>query len=109
MSTLDLTPKAAQKKNTAEQRLKQCQHAATLIKQASNLTRLRVLLILSEGENHVSALCKTVGQSQANASHHLAMLRHGGIIAPRRSGQNIFYTLTKMGEDLTKAVKGVVH
>ena len=36
-------------------------------------------------------------QSQPAVSHHLALLRHGGIIAPRRQGKNNFYSLTETG------------
>ena len=61
--------------------------------------------MLSEGEQHVGALCETLNQSQPAVSHHLALLRHGGIIAPRRQGKNNFYSLTDTGEGLAKIVK----
>ena len=41
-------------------------------------------------------------------SHHLALLRHGGIVERRRQGKNNFYTLTDLGSQLSKIVKGVV-
>jgi DNA-binding transcriptional ArsR family regulator len=46
--------------------------------------------------------------SQPAVSHHLALLRHGGIIDCRRQGKNNFYSLTDLGERLSKLVKGVV-
>ena len=82
----------------AEQRLKQAQRASILLKQVSDPTRLQVILMLSEGERHVGALCDELNQSQPAVSHHLALLRHGGIIAPRRQGKNNFYGLTETGE-----------
>src|SRR3954447_18572719 len=99
-------PTRAQKE--AAGRLKQAQRAAILLKQVSDATRLRVVLMLSEGEKHVGALCDELGVSQLAVSHHLALLRHGGIITPRRQGKNNFYSLTEAGEELAKVVKAVV-
>ena len=91
-------PKTAAKATKAQKdaalRLKQAQRAAILLKQVSDPTRLQVILMLSEGEKHVGALCEALSQSQPAVSHHLALLRHGGIIAPRRQGKNNFYSLT---------------
>jgi DNA-binding transcriptional ArsR family regulator len=95
-------------KTKAGLRLKQIQRAAVLLKQVSDPTRLQVILMLSEGERHVGGLCEDLSQSQPAVSHHLALLRHGGIIAPRRQGKNNFYSLTDTGEQLAKIVKGVV-
>ncbi len=92
----------------ADQRLHQARRASTLLKHVSDPTRLQVILILSEGERHVGALCDQLGQSQPAVSHHLALLRHGGIIAPRRQGKNNFYSLTDTGVDLSKVVRGLI-
>ena len=92
----------------AEQRLKQAQRASILLKQVSDPTRLQVVLMLAEGEKHVGALCDQLSQSQPAVSHHLALLRHGGIIAPRRQGKNNFYGLTETGEELASVVKNVI-
>ncbi len=92
----------------AAQRLKRAQQAAILLKQVSDATRLQVILMLSEGERHVGALCEALKQTQPAVSHHLALLRHGGIIAPRRQGKNNFYSLTATGEQLVSVVKTVV-
>jgi DNA-binding transcriptional ArsR family regulator len=107
-STASATAKAVKAKKGAEQRLKQVQKAAILLKQVSDPTRLQVILMLSEGERHVGALCDDLNQSQPAVSHHLALLRHGGIIAPRRQGKNNFYGLTDAGAELAKVVKGVI-
>jgi DNA-binding transcriptional ArsR family regulator len=107
-SATSASSKAAKAKKGAELRLKQVQKAAILLKQVSDPTRLQVILMLSEGERHVGALCDDLNQSQPAVSHHLALLRHGGIIAPRRQGKNNFYGLTDAGEELAKVVKGVI-
>ena len=92
----------------AEQRLKQAQRASILLKHASDPTRLQAILILSEGERHVGMLCELLGQSQPAVSHHLALLRHGGVIAPRRQGKNNYYTLTDKGVFLARVVKALM-
>ena len=76
-----------------------------MFKHVSDLTRLHVLLILSEGERHVGSLCEALGQSQPAVSHHLAMLRHGGVISPRRRGKFNIYALTSIGEELAGLIK----
>jgi DNA-binding transcriptional ArsR family regulator len=102
------TSRAAQAKNETVLRTKQFQRAAILFKQVSDPTRLQVVTLLSERERHVGGLCEQLTQSQAAVSHHLGLLRHGGIIDRRRQGKNSFYRLTDVGERLSKIVKGVV-
>lgn len=59
-------------------------------------TRLKILMILMrEGELHVSALCERLGQSQPAVSHHLALLRVAGMITSRRDGKHNFYSVEK--------------
>ena len=103
-------PRAAKAKpaRDADQRLQQARNASILLKHVSDPTRLQVILILAEGERHVGALCSQLSQSQPAVSHHLALLRHGGIIAPRRQGKNNFYSLTETGHDLARVVKGLI-
>src|SRR3954467_14660236 len=100
--------RSSKSKKGPEQRLKQAQKAAMLLKQVSDPTRLQVILMLSEGERHVGSLSGDLNQSQPAVSHHLALLRHGGIIAPRRQGKNNFYGLTETGEELATVVKGLL-
>jgi ArsR family transcriptional regulator, zinc-responsive transcriptional repressor len=95
-------------KKEAEQRLKRAQRAAVLLKQVSDATRLQIILMLAEGERHVGGLCEPLNQSQPAVSHHLALLRHGGIIAPRRQGKNNFYSLTDTGSELARVVKNLI-
>jgi DNA-binding transcriptional ArsR family regulator len=89
----------------AEQRAVKARRASVLLKQVSDATRLQVIMALAEGERHVGALCDLLGQSQPAVSHHLALLRHGGIIAPRRQGKNNFYSLTDVGAELAQVVQ----
>ena len=84
--------------------------AADLLKQVSDPTRLQVLLLLTEKERNVSELCADLGtQSQPAVSHHLALLRHGRLIEPRRSGKHNFYYLTDAGRELAGVVTSIMR
>jgi DNA-binding transcriptional ArsR family regulator len=112
MATMTSNPMSTAGKSKAKKgadvRLKQAQRAAILLKQVSDPTRLQVILLLAEGEKHVGALCEDLNQSQPAVSHHLALLRHGSIISPRRQGKNNFYGLTDAGEKLAAVVKEIM-
>lgn len=82
--------------------------AANLLKQVSDGTRLQILLLLLESELHVGAICEFLdGQSQPAVSHHLAKLRDGRLIEPRREGKNNVYALTEEGLLLAQTVKSL--
>lgn len=89
-------------------RLKRARRAADSLKLVSDPTRLQVVLVLSEDERHVGALCEILSQSQPTVSHHLALLRHSGIAVPRRQSKNNYYALTEAGEKLVSVVKNLV-
>ena len=99
---------SAKARKDADHRLKLAQRAAILLKQVSDATRLQIILTLAEGEQHVGALCLRLGQSQPAVSHHLALLRHGGIVMPRRAGKKNVYSLRETGEMLAQIVKKIV-
>jgi ArsR family transcriptional regulator len=66
----------------------------TLFKLLSDETRLRILVLLSEGDElHVRELCGKLGQSQPAVSHHLALLRLAGLVEQRREGKYNFYRI----------------
>lgn len=70
--------------------------SAGLLKLISDPTRLAIVDILRGGEMHVTDLCERLALgSQPAVSHHLALLRHGRIIEPRRTGKHNFYSLTE--------------
>jgi ArsR family transcriptional regulator len=82
---------------------------AQVFKLLSDETRLRILFYLAQNnELHVTDLCQRLGQSQPAVSHHLALLRHGRLIEPRRSGKHNFYGLTDGGRELAKVVQSII-
>ena len=100
--------KTAKVKNETLLRAKTMQRAAILFKQVSDPTRLQVVTLLTEGERHVGGLCGQFNLSQPVVSHHLALLRLGGIVDRRRQGKNNFYSLTDTGYRLSNICKGMV-
>jgi DNA-binding transcriptional ArsR family regulator len=101
--------KSALATNEALMRTKTFQRAANLLKHASDPTRLQVITLLSEREQKVGALCDQFNMSPPAVSHHLALLRHGGIVDRRRQGKNNFYTLTDAGYRLSRIVEGLTR
>jgi DNA-binding transcriptional ArsR family regulator len=85
-----------------EQRLQEMKRVATLMKQVSDPTRLQNISLLFDGEMFFGAVCNHFDQSQPAVSHHLALLRHGDIVAARRQGQHTYYALTSTGESLAR-------
>src|SRR5437879_3992398 len=67
---------------------------------------VKIMLLLAHGERNVSELCDDLGsQSQPAVSHHLALLRHGKLVEPRRDGKHNYYDLTDEGRELADVVR----
>jgi ArsR family transcriptional regulator len=67
--------------------------AARHLKALSNEQRLMILCRLSGGECSVGDLREDFDLSQSAFSQHLAILRDQGLIAARREGQTVFYSI----------------
>jgi len=65
----------------------------SLFRLLSDKTRLNILLLLSGGERNVTSLCEELKLPQPTVSHHLGLLRMSNVIANRRSGKQVFYSL----------------
>jgi len=81
----------------------QVQAATNLYKLASDPTRLKILAFLVDGEQHVTAICEHLEQSQPATSHHLALMRVSGVLECRREAKHNFYSLGTSGRLLVKA------
>lgn len=64
-----------------------------LLKAAAEPTRLRILLLLSQGELNVKDLTKVLGQSQPRISRHLKLLAEAGLIERVREGSWSYFHL----------------
>ena len=82
--------------------------AAQVFGLLSDPSRLRILLHLLEGpEVCVGDLCAAVGQSQPAVSHHLMLLRTGGLAEGRRDGKRVLYRVSSdLVPDLLRRIGG---
>lgn len=60
----------------------------------SDLTRFQILAALLEGDKSVSELQETCHVSQSAISHQLRLLRDRSLVASRREGQRVIYSLS---------------
>ncbi|MDA8231631.1 MAG: metalloregulator ArsR/SmtB family transcription factor [Magnetospirillum sp.] len=67
---------------------------AAMAKALSSAPRLDLLELLAQGERSVEGLANAAGLSIANASQHLKVLRRVGLVASRKSGLHVLYTLS---------------
>src|SRR5678815_841340 len=66
---------------------------AEVIRVLADITRMRLLLILGEGEVNVTTLVERTGYDQPSVSHHLGILRRCRLVLARRAGKQVFYRL----------------
>ena len=67
--------------------------AASLFRAAGEITRLRLLARLSEGEWCVTELAEAAGVPLPAVSQQLSVLRAARIVGSRRAGKHIYYSL----------------
>ncbi len=67
--------------------------------------RLDLIEALGQGERSVDDLARAIGLSVANASHHLQVLKDGGLARARRDGVRIYYALSD--DDIAAVVAGL--
>ncbi len=65
----------------------------TMFKALSDVTRLRALNLLLEGELCVCDVMKVLGITQSKASRHLVYLKNAGLVKSRRAGLWMHYSL----------------
>ncbi len=66
---------------------------ALIYKVLANPKRLEILNILKIRETAVEDILSTMKLPKANLSQHLALLRHNGLIVPRREGLKVYYSI----------------
>jgi DNA-binding transcriptional ArsR family regulator len=88
-----------------EQMVVSAQDASAFLKALAQESRLMILCILAEGEKSVGDLETLLAQRQSTVSQHLARLRLDGMVATRRDGQTIYYSLAN--EDVRVILQAV--
>lgn len=68
--------------------------AGELLKALSNPHRLLIVCQLIDGERSVGQLAKFLGIRDSTVSQHLALLRKDALVAARRDGQTIWYSIS---------------
>jgi DNA-binding transcriptional ArsR family regulator len=72
------------------------EQAADLLKSLANRHRLLIVCQLIEGERSVGELTEFLGIRDSTVSQHLALLRKDGVVAARRDGQTIWYSISSV-------------
>ena len=71
---------------------------ADIAKALGHPVRLELIEQLGQGERSVENLAGAVGQSIANTSHHLQLLRRAGLASARKKGNHVLYGVS--GDDV---------
>ena len=67
--------------------------------------RLQILEFVAQGERSVDALAAMTGLSVANTSKHLQALRQAGLVAARKDGLRVYYSVA--GDDVVTLVSAL--
>jgi len=67
--------------------------ASDLLKALSNRHRLLIVCQLIDGERSVGELAAFLSLRDSTVSQHLALLRKDGMVAARRDGQTVYYSI----------------
>lgn len=71
--------------------------ASEFLKALSGRRRLMILCHLWEGEKSVGELVRLTGARDTSVSQQLTLLRKDGIVAARREGQTLYYSIVHEG------------
>lgn len=86
--------------------LDQARAASEFLKALSHEARLVILCQLAEGEKSVTELEQSLNLRQPAVSQQLARLRADNLVATRRDGKNIYYSLAR---DEVREVISALH
>ncbi len=70
-----------------------CDRAAAIFRALGDPNRLRILVMLREGERCVTAIASELGDNMPAISQRLKLLRSERVITSRREGKHVFYAL----------------
>ncbi|MCW3837434.1 ArsR/SmtB family transcription factor [Sphingomonas canadensis] len=80
-----------------EEMLGALDRASEFLKALSGRSRLMILCHLWDGEKSVGELVRLTGARDTAVSQQLALLRKDGIVAARRDGQTLYYSIADEG------------
>jgi len=67
---------------------------AARLRAVADETRVRILRALLQKDQCVTEIAVALGLGQPTVSHHLAILRQAGLVAPRREGKRVVYAVS---------------
>ncbi len=67
---------------------------AEFFKTLGHPARIRILELLAEGEHSVTELMPKLGLESSHLSQQLAVLRRAGMVAARKQGNTVIYSMT---------------
>ncbi len=76
-----------------------------IFKACADETRLRILVLLGEGQLCVCEIVDVLDMPQGKISRHLAVLRRAGLVEDERRGTWIHYSLSKATSPLIKRLR----
>lgn len=83
---------------------------ARVAKALASANRLELLEAMAQGERSVDGLAQASGMSVANTSHHLHILRDGGLVQSRKEGLQVIYRLSdEQIPSVIAAIRGVAE
>ena len=86
--------------------LRSARLASRFLKSLSNEHRMLILCTLVEAEKNVGELEAILGIRQPTLSQQLARLRADGLVATRRNGKSIYYSIASSN---ARALLGLLH
>ncbi len=69
------------------------QRAAEILKSVAHPVRLQIIELLRGGERTVTELYQALGLPQSTMSQQLGLMRSRGVLAARREGNQVFYSI----------------
>jgi len=86
------------------------QDEAALLKTLGEPTRLRLVVLLAiQGEVCVCQLAEALDEPDFKISRHLAILRSAGVVATRREGTWMYYSLAKRTGRLSECLQACLR
>ncbi|MGE0565213.1 MAG: ArsR/SmtB family transcription factor [Pseudolabrys sp.] len=104
MELRTLEPAARQRE--LDKMVENATRASDFLKALSHESRLMILCFLADGEKSVSELEQLLNLRQPTVSQQLARLRADGLVATRRNGKAIYYTLAS---DEARIIIGAIY
>lgn len=80
-------------KRTKDQSIAATNETANMLKAVADPDRLKIIESLRHGSKTVSDLAKILRAEIVNVSHHLSVLRRRRLVAFRKTGRFVHYTL----------------